>query len=201
MTDEEESAESEFRSFIATRRLALRPPATDDESGFAVLSASPKIAEGLAALPCPGLGDLGETFAIVERDNNMLIGSAMYGAMADRPAATEAACWIGELHWGRGYATEAMQAVIDRAFTDRRVHTLWCSNRVMNQRGRRVIEKCGFQFREAGMARSPILRGAVPVERFALERRNWQALRAWGTATIAKATNKSKGHESRTDLA
>jgi hypothetical protein len=50
----------------------------------------------------------------------------------------------------------------------------------MNHRARRVIEKCGFQFRETGMVRSPVLRGAVPVERFALERRNWAALRAWG---------------------
>jgi hypothetical protein len=42
-----------------------------------------------------------------------------------------------------------------------------------------VIEKCGFQFRETGMVRFPILNGAVPVERFALERRTWAALRAW----------------------
>jgi RimJ/RimL family protein N-acetyltransferase len=201
MTDEEESAESEFGSSIETRRLALRPPAPEDEAAIALLSASPRIADGLATLPCPGRNDIGETFAIVERSNGLLIGSAMYGSMTDRPAATEAACWIGEPHWGRGYATEAMQAVIDRAFADRRIHTLWCSNRVMNERGRRVIEKCGFQFRETGMARSPILRGAVAVERFALERRNWQALRAWGTATIAKAANKSTGYESRKDLA
>jgi hypothetical protein len=30
------------------------------------------------------------------------------------------------------------------------------------------------------MVRSPILKGAVPVERYVLERRNWAALRAWG---------------------
>jgi RimJ/RimL family protein N-acetyltransferase len=201
MTDEEESTESEFGSSIETRRLALRPPAPEDEAAIALLSASPRIADGLAALPCPGRSDIGETFVIVERKNRVLIGSAMYGAMVDRPAATEAACWIGEAHWGRGYATEATQAVIDRAFADRRIQTLWCSNRVVNGRGRRVIEKCGFQFREAGMARSPILRGAVPVERFALERRNWEALRAWGAVTIARAANRDRDYESRKDPA
>jgi RimJ/RimL family protein N-acetyltransferase len=200
MTDEEGSAESEFRTSIETRRLLLRPPEPKDEAEIAMLSAGPGIADGLAALPCSGKNQIGVTFVIVERKSGLLIGSAMYGAMADRPAATEASCWIGEPHWGRGYATEAMQAVVDRAFTDRRIDILWSSNRVMNARGRRVIEKCGFQFREAGMARSPILRGAVPVERFSLERRNWQALRAWSAATTTKAANKSEGYESRKDL-
>jgi len=141
MTDEEESAESEFRSSIETRRLLLRPPERKDEAEIAMLSAGPRIAEGLAALPCPGRNRIGGTFVIVERSSGLLIGSAMFGPMADRPAATEAACWIGEPHWGRGFATEAMQAAVDCAFADLRIDLVWSSNRVMNQRGRRVIEQ------------------------------------------------------------
>ncbi len=59
------------------------------------------------------------------------------------------------------------------------VTTLWCSNRATNPRARRVIEKCGFQFRGAGMMSLPG-RGAVPIERFILDRRTWASLKAWG---------------------
>ena len=70
----------------------------------------------------------------------------------------------------------------DRPRLRRRAHSrsLWCSNRASNARARRVIEKCGFQFRGTGMVRSPTLFGAFPVERFVLERRNWASLKAWG---------------------
>jgi RimJ/RimL family protein N-acetyltransferase len=190
MTDGEEGEEPEFRSSIETRRLYLRQPGAHDEAEIATLSAGRAIAENLAALPCPVHGENGETFVVVERKSLCVIGSAIYGPMADRPRATEVACWIGEVHWGNGYATEATQALIDRAFADQRIGILWCSNRVMNHRARRVIEKCGFQFRETGMVRSPILKGAVPVERFVLERRNWAALRAWG---LGHATHERNG--------
>jgi GNAT superfamily N-acetyltransferase len=180
MTDEMDSEESKLRSRIETARLNLRRPRTGDEADIAVMSAGRRIAENLAALPCPASGEIGETFVLVERGGDRLLGAAMYGPRADRPAAIEIACWIGEPHWGQGYGTEATQAIVDRAFADGRIGILWGANRVMNDRARRVIEKCGFQFRETGMVRFPILNGAVPVERFALERRTWTALRAWG---------------------
>lgn len=184
MTDALDSEESELRLRIETARLTLRPPRAEDEVGIAAMSAGRRIAENLAALPCPAAGEIGETFVLLERGKDRLVGAAMYGPRADRPEATEIACWIGEPHWGRGYGTEASQAVIDRAFADERIGILWCANRVLNDRARRVIEKCGFQFRETGMVRFPILNGAVPVERFALERRTWAALRAWGAAAV-----------------
>jgi RimJ/RimL family protein N-acetyltransferase len=193
MTDGEEGEEPEFRSSIETRRLYLRQPRPHDEAEIATLSAGRAIAENLAALPCAVHGENGETFVVLERNSKRLIGAAMYGPMAERRRATEVACWIGESHWGFGYATEATQALIDRAFADQRIDILWCSNRVMNHRARRVIEKCGFQFRETGMVRSPILKGAVPVERFVLERRNWAALRAWGLARTNAWNGESHG--------
>ena len=95
----------------------------------------------------------------------------------------EVATWIGEAFWGRGYATEATQAVVDLAFADTGATAVWCSNRVSNSRARRVIEKCGFQFRETGMVRSPVSLGAIPVERYVLERRNWASLKSWASGT------------------
>ena len=149
-----------------------------------MLSANPRVAENLAA--APGLGGSGESFVVVERASGAVLGVAAYGPMAERPQSVAVATWLGELHWGRGYATEATQAVVDRAFSDDSLMVLWCSNRASNARARRVIKKCGFQFRESGMMRVSALRGAVPVERFVLERRNWTSLKAWGAVAVVR---------------
>lgn len=172
---------------IRTPRLLMRRPSTEDSAFAGKLAASPGIARNLAA--APGRHDQGEceSFAVVERRSGTMVGLSAYGQMSDRPGAIEVATWIGETHWGRGYATEATHAVIDRAFCETGITILWCSNRVSNSRARRVIEKCGFQFRETGMVRSPASFGAVPVERFVLERRNWASLKSWGAASMEHA--------------
>ena len=174
---------------IETARLVLRPPARRDQAAIATLAENAAMMESLAALPRPAPEFAGGAFAIVEKRSATIIGSAVYGTIAERPAAIEIACWIGEPHRGVGYATEAAQAVIDRAFAEPTLTVLWCSNRVMNAQARRVIEKCGFQLCGTGMGRSPAARGAVPVERFVLERRNWLALRRWGASQQSKDRN------------
>ena len=165
---------------VRTPRLLMRRPNAEDRALILKLAAAPGIARNLAAAPGRHDGGEAESFAVVERRSGTGVGCTGYGQMADRPGAIEVATWIGEAHWGRGYATEATHAVIDRAFCETGITILWCSNRVSNGRARRVIEKCGFQFRETGMVRSPASFGAVPVERFVLERRNWASLKSWG---------------------
>jgi RimJ/RimL family protein N-acetyltransferase len=172
--------EDEFESTIMTERLTLMVPDARHHQAITTLAANPRVAENLAALPAAQSGETGGSFVVIERASAAPIGHAAFGPMVDRRASVEIAVWIGEPFWGRGYATEATQAVIDRAFADERITVLWCSNRASNTRARRVIEKCGFQFRETGMVRSPARGGAMPVERFVLERRNWRSLKAWG---------------------
>ena len=169
--------EFEFGSVILTRRLILRHPQARDGEAIARLAANPRVAENLAAAP----GERGGTsFALVEREGGAVVGAAGHGPIADRPGAAEIAAWVGEPYWGRGYGTEASQGLIDHVFADEEILVLWCSNRPSNTRARRVIEKCGFQFRGPGMVRSPSLNVAVPVERFLLDRRNWVSLKSWG---------------------
>ena len=171
---------SERTAPIRTPRLLMRRPTDADRATIVALAANPGIARNLAAAPGSHGEGHGESFAVVDRRSGAIVGLSGYGVMADRRGAVEVATWIGEEHWGRGYATEATHAVIDRAFCETGITILWCANRVSNGRARRVIEKCGFQFRETGMVRSPAAFGAVPVERFVLERRNWASLKSWG---------------------
>jgi RimJ/RimL family protein N-acetyltransferase len=169
---------------IRTPRLMMRRPGAEDRTLIVKLAANPGIARNLAAAPGRHGDGEGESFAVVERRTGIVVGVSGYGQMTDRPGAIEVATWIGEAYWGRGYATEATHAIIDRAFCETGISILWCNNRVSNSRARRVIEKCGFQFRETGMVRSPASFGAVPVERFVLERRNWASLKSWGAGTV-----------------
>ncbi len=172
---------------IVTGRLMLKQPSDDDRDAVVTLAAHPIVSRNLAAAPGDYWRRGGRSFVVISRSVRTAIGVTGYGPMADRPDAIEVSTWIGEPYWGRGYATEASQAVIDAAFADTGILAVWCSNRVSNNRARRVIEKCGFQFRETGMVRSPVTMGAVPVERFVLERRNWTSLKSWGAGSTEES--------------
>lgn len=165
---------------IITGRLMLKPPEEEEREMIVELAAHPAISNNLAAAPGNYGRAGGRSLAVFSRSIRMTIGVTGFGPMTDRAVAVEVSTWIGEPYWERGYATEATQAVVDLAFAATDIEALWCSNRASNSRGRRVIEKCGFQFFETGMARSPVTMGAIPVERFLLERRNWASLKSWG---------------------
>ena len=86
----------------------------------------------------------------------------------------------GVEHWGKGYATEAVRALIDHAFTDLDLLALQSCVRVTNRASRRVLEKCGFQWTGVGLCRIRAIGSSVPVDRFRLERGIWTALKSWG---------------------
>lgn len=175
---------------IETGRLGFRPWRLRDEAALAVLAANPAIAPNLCStVPA----DTGERLTIIERASGRIVGAAVHGATG-LGAGVEIGVWIGEFGWFRGLGTEAAHALIDHAFADPCVSIVWCSTRVTNTRARRVIEKCGFQFRGSGMVRIAG-RGAFAVERFALDRRNWASLKAWGAVpAIATRAGQNDGH-------
>lgn len=173
----------EYAATILTPRLLLRPARKGDQAALARLAGKAGNVPDLGAWPEDGAA--GEAFIVAERAGGAVAGICGYGPMAERPALIEVTTWIAGPFCGRGLATEATQAIIDRAFRDVRTTVLWCANRVSDGRARRVIEKCGFQYRGTGMGRLPTSIGAVPVERFVLERRNWASLKSWGARPAA----------------
>ena len=54
--------------------------------------------------------------------------------------------WIGREYWGNGYAGEAVQALLQRIFTDLDADRVFISCYDINEQSRRVIEKCGFTY-------------------------------------------------------
>ncbi|MEX0851711.1 MAG: GNAT family N-acetyltransferase [Bauldia sp.] len=180
MSDGDDEEEPSYGRTILTRRLRLRPHEPADRAAIAALTANPAIAENLCSRVVVDAASKSAAFVVVKRSDGAVIGGAWFGPDADARSSAELTAWIGEPFWGLGYGTEAAQAVIDRAFGEPGIVRLWCAIRVTNRRGRRVVEKCGFQFRGTGMVRSHFGFGAFPVERFALDRADWSSLKAWG---------------------
>jgi RimJ/RimL family protein N-acetyltransferase len=85
-------------------------------------------------------------FTIVHRGGDTVIGSCGYKGPPGSDGVVEIAYGVNPEYQGRGYATEAAQALVARAFgTDRvrsvRAHTLPGPNA-----STRVLAKCGFEW-------------------------------------------------------
>jgi RimJ/RimL family protein N-acetyltransferase len=88
--------------------------------------------------------------------------------------------WLGAAYWGKGYATEAVRALIDYAFGALGHDALHAGARVSNPASRRVLQKCGFQWTGVGLYRIRAINSSAPVDRFRLERGIWASLKRWG---------------------
>jgi RimJ/RimL family protein N-acetyltransferase len=174
---------------LETKRLALRAPRLEDAKTVARLANDRRIAENTARIPHPykmadaagfvgGANQAGgeAVFLITLRDKTV-IGACGVTAQEQTP---ELGYWLGVSHWGKGYATEALHAVIDYAFTDLAHEALQAGTRVTNPASRRVLEKCGFQWTGVGLYRIRAINSSAPIDRFRLERGIWSALKTWG---------------------
>lgn len=128
------------------------------------------------------------------RDQAEIVGGCSFGPPPSGYSGVQIGYWLGEAYWGQGYAAEACHMLIDHIFTKSTVDSIWVTCRVANARSRRVIEKCGFQFRESALEMSTALQAMQSVERFVLDRRIWESLKAWGR-TDQQAIASNQGPE------
>jgi len=83
--------------------------------------------------------------------------------------------WLGRAHWGRGYATEALAALVDDAFARHPQERIGAGVFTDNPASRRVLEKLGFQ-RAGGYALHCRARDAsVDVDDMHLTQTDWAA--------------------------
>ena len=174
---------------LETKRLCLRAPRLGDAKTVATLANDRRIAENTARIPHPyKMSDAESFIAHANRAGGeavfliMLRDETIVGAcgVMQQEAVPELGYWLGVDHWGKGYATEALHAVIDYAFTDLAHEALQAGARVTNPASRRVLEKCGFQWTGVGLYRISSIKSSAPIDRFRLERGIWTALKGWG---------------------
>lgn len=156
-----DSPKSRLPADLKTQRLALTTPILAHVPEMAVLANNARIHQVMARLPYPYNEGHGHTFveAIARGPEDfawaILHGGRFIGVIGLHflPAQLpELGYWLGEPHWGKGYATEAGQAVVAAAheagFSALRSRALSA-----NARSRRVLSKLGFL--ETGVGLEP----------------------------------------------
>jgi RimJ/RimL family protein N-acetyltransferase len=176
---------------LETKRLALRAARLEDAKAVAALANDRRIAENTARIPYPykladaeqfiaGANKKGEAAYLITLRDGTIVGAC--GLMFHYDDTPEIGYWLGVPYWNKGYATEALHALIDYAFTDLTHDAVQAGARVTNPASRRVLEKCGFQWTGVGLYRINSIKSSAPIDRFRLERRIWSALKTWGRA-------------------
>ena len=176
---------------LETERLVLRAPRLGDAKIIVTLANDVRIAENTARIPHPyrkadaddfvlAANRGSETTFLITAHNGAVMGACGFTQIDRHPP--EVGYWLGVKFWGKGYATEAVRAVIDHVFTDLDCEAIHSAARVTNPASRRVLEKCGFQWTGAGLLRIRALASSAPIDRFRLDRGLWASLKSWGNA-------------------
>jgi RimJ/RimL family protein N-acetyltransferase len=137
---------------MRTKRLNLRELSGNDAPRIAELAGEWDVARMTARIPYPYSEPLahqwlrgiepGEFVRAIELEGEM-IGAVGYLPAEDGSA--EIGYWIGKPWWGRGFATEAAEALVRHCFTTARIDRLTCCHFVDNPASARIIAKLGFR--------------------------------------------------------
>ena len=166
---------------IRTERLLLRPFAVEDAPTFAAYRNDPDVAhlqdwdlpyteedarrmiDSMAALDWPVLG---EWFQLaIEQDGRMIGDVGVHRSVTGLRATL--GYTLAREHQGRGFATEAVAAVVDRLFTEN-VHRVVATVDPQNHASALVLDRLGFRYEGRDVA-SMLVRGeCVDDDRYAL---------------------------------
>lgn len=140
--------------FIRSERLFLRPGWSEDWQELLARIDDEAIVRNLASAPWPCTAEAARTFLerrVGERCPQFLVtlpgseGARLIGCAGLAPLGeqTELGYWIARDHWNRGYATEAVRAVLSLARTlgHRRIVASYFED---NPASGRVLRKAGF---------------------------------------------------------
>lgn len=139
---------------IETTRLVLRAPIRGDAPDLATLANNINVAEKLARLPHPYTSRDAIAFIDTfsqrpdERPYAITLNDRLIGVMGltfQKDGPPELGYWLGEPHWGKGYATEAGKALIEAAAATGRIPEIVARALASNAGSCHVLEKLGFE--------------------------------------------------------
>lgn len=84
-------------------------------------------------------------FSMVHRENETVVGTCAFVAPPSADGVVEIAYGVAPEYQGRGFATEAAQALTDYAFASGEVRTVMAYTRPEPNASTRVLTKCGFR--------------------------------------------------------
>jgi len=144
---------------ITTERLFLRPYELSDAQRVSELCNNYNIYRSTLSLPHPYpvesalawiptheenfKNDRCYEFAIADKATGELYGAIGLSNHQNNKNG-EIGYWIGEEYWGNGYATEALKAIIDFAFSEKGYHKVWGRLFAANPASGKVMQKAGM---------------------------------------------------------
>lgn len=156
---------------ITTQRLLLRLFQTSDASEVTKLCDNYNIYKNTLYLPYPysiedalswienHLDNFNNNrsyeFAITDKNTGNLYG-AISLSNNQKFNNGEIGYWIGEEFWGNGYATEAGEAILEFAFSEKQYHKVYARHFKSNSASGRVIQKIGMS--QEGVLREHVMK-------------------------------------------
>jgi len=85
-------------------------------------------------------------WAITLRRSRELVGLCGFLPLETKHRRGEFGYWLGRSHWGQGYATEAVEALLAFGFRKMKLNRMQARVAVGNSASARVLEKAGMKF-------------------------------------------------------
>jgi len=143
---------------LLTRRLKLRPFLKTDANDVQRLAGNKNVSKTTLTIPYPyengmaeswiitvktqWLDSIGVVFAVIDQTSDNLIGVVSIGDINNGIGAL--GYWIGEEHWGQGFATEASLELLEFVFKNFNVKKIKATHLSINIASGKVMKKLGM---------------------------------------------------------
>ena len=161
---------------IVTERLVLKKPCEEDKQDLASLLGNLEVSRFLSRVPHPyTVEDAEEWIRRIQAEefnfsiylDNYLIGGI--GLSKTEENSHDLGYWLGSGHWGLGYATESVNALLDYSFDKLDSKKIRASVMKGNTGSINVLLKLGFKILGEGETYSHSLKETVPSIKFFLD--------------------------------
>ena len=154
---EAERTETALSPNIETKRLLLRPFEENDAEAFFACCQNPNLGNNAGWAPHKTLNESREIlhsafigqegiWAVTLKDTQQLIASI--GIVPDpkreNPQVRMLGYWLDEPYWGKGYMSEAVQAVLNYGFNELQLSLITANCYPHNKRSQQVLKRNGF---------------------------------------------------------
>lgn len=174
---------------LETPDLILRKPAMKDAKDIFCYASDPEVARYVLWEPHRNLAETRSfvrflrsriragypsSWVVVLKQTGTVIGTIGFIWYSETNRSAELGYSFSREYWNRGYATQALGAVIDASFTSLPLNRLEAQHDVRNPASGRVMEKCGL--RQEGILRDRIVNKGEYVDAalYAILRSDWE---------------------------
>ncbi|MEH7332030.1 GNAT family protein [Neobacillus drentensis] len=176
--------------YVRSNRLILRQFSQQDVNPFYLYRSSPEVAKFQSwenyqrhdaevfvekqSKCVPNQPGTWFQFAIALAETNQLIGDCALHTLLAEPRIVEIGYTLAEEHQGKGYASEAVRALLSYVFNDLGKHKVIAFTDVRNENSIRLLERVGMR-REGHLLENYMSKGQwVDEYQYALLRSEWE---------------------------